>query len=96
MKKWIIGIILIAGLFAVAGSVGLPAERIALPQVEGDHLVCVWDATAENWVQSHVAYDNSGAYSLQVPEWNKWYWVGLWDSKNQLYVFGKWIGHFRD
>ena len=86
---------LAAGLSALAGTVGVPEEEVALPLVEGSHLVCVWDTTAENWVQDFVDYDNSGSFDLQVPEWGKWYWIGLWDSVNQRYVFGRWIGHFK-
>ena len=97
MKKWIMGIMLAAGLSVLAGSVGLPVERIALPLVEADadYLVCIWDVTADAWVQDHVAYDNTGAYNLSIPEWEKWYWIGLWDSANKCYVFGKWVGHFK-
>ena len=95
MKKWIVGILLVAGLSALAGSVGLPSERVALPLVEGDYLVCVWDDTAQAWGQPHEAYSNSGAYDLTDIAWEKWYWIGLWDSAKGEYVFGKWVGHFK-
>lgn len=97
MKKWIIGMMLLAGLSVLAGSVGIPEERIALPLVENGsgYLVCVWDETAGAWAQAHEVYSNNGAYDLQLLEWDKWYWIGLWDSANKQYVFGKWIGHFK-
>jgi hypothetical protein len=97
MKQLIVILLVLSGVSAYAGSVGLPAEQIALPKVEegGSYLVCVWDAYGERWAQSHVSYDKSGAYSFQIPEWEKWYWVGLWDSAGQRYIFGKWVGHFK-
>jgi hypothetical protein len=79
---------------AIAGQVGLPTERIALPAVQGSHLVCIWDQTAGHWYTAFAAYDNKGEITFQVPAWGKWYWIGLWDETNQKYVFGKWIGHF--
>lgn len=100
MKKWIMGMILAVGFSAMAGSIGLPKEKIALPLVQGSHLVCVWDAAGNGWLQDFVEYDNSGSFDLQIPEWGNlagsgWYWIGLWDSANSRYVFGKWIGHFK-
>ncbi len=95
MKKSIwAAVLLIVGGNAVAGVVGLPAERVALPAVQGEHLVCIWDETAGAWLQAFESYDHAGNYNFQLPEWGRWYWVGLWDSSSGSYVFGKWIGHF--
>lgn len=82
------------GISAFGGQVGLPQERLAMPKVEGDHLVCIWDQTAGDWLVKFERYDQSGVYEFQVPEWGKWYWVGLWNKANESYVYGKWIGHF--
>jgi len=76
------------------GQVGLPTERFALPTLQGEHLVCMWDLTAEDWLQAHENYDHSGGYIFPVPVWDQWYWIGLWDLTAEEYVFGKWIGHF--
>jgi len=91
--------ILIAILFAAcgnlfAGTVGLPTERIALPQIQGEHQVVVWDETAGEWLQVSEDYDHSGAYDFQLPEWDQWYWVGVLDVETGEYVFGKWVGNF--
>ena len=78
----------------MGGLVGLPLERIALPVVQGSHLVCVWDEAAGDWVKDFESYDETGLYDFQIPATGKWYWVGLWDESRSEYVFGKWIGHF--
>ncbi len=96
MKKLIIGIIaLVVCGNVIAGEVGLPVEKIALPAVSGNHLVCIWDETEQTWLQSFSSYDQTGSYSFQVPTWGRWYWIGLWDEAKGQYVFGKWIGHFK-
>ena len=95
MKKTIFAILfsmMCCGVFG--GQVSIPRERIALPQVSGNHLVCVWDETAGVWLESFKSYDHTGTYDFQVPEWGRWYLVGLWDSAAGAYVFGKWVGHF--
>jgi len=79
---------------AFAGQVGKPLERLALPDVSGEHLVCIWDESAGAWLQGHAAYDHSGTFDFQLPEWNQWYWIGLWDSAKAEYVYEKWVGHF--
>lgn len=79
---------------AFCGSVGLPRERLALPALQGEHLVCIWDETAGDWLRSFETYDHVGTYEFQVPAWGHWYWIGVWDEQNGEYVFGKWIGHF--
>lgn len=95
MKKQIVtAVLLFMCGFGFAGSVGLPFERLALPEVSGRHLVCVWDDAAGTWLGTFDTYDHQGIYDFQVPEWGRWYWVGLWDSAKGEYVFGKWIGHF--
>ncbi len=95
MKKSILASILfIVCLNAFSGVAGLPRERVAIPVVEGSHLVCVWDEGAGEWLGEFEAYDHAGTYEFQLPEWGKWYWVGLWDEATGEYVFGKWIGHF--
>ncbi|VGO21686.1 hypothetical protein [Pontiella sulfatireligans] len=95
MKKYIAALIILAACGSVfSGQVGLPMERIALPPVEGSQLVCIWDDTAGQWVGAFEDYDHAGVYDFQVPEWGKWYWIGLWDEAAGEYVFGKWIGHF--
>ncbi len=94
MKKNILVLIMLLGARVYAGQVALPVERLALPQVQGNHLICIWDETASNWHASFASYDHGGSISFQVPEWDKWYWVGLWDEEAGQYVFGKWVGHF--
>lgn len=95
MKKVILGLIVLMCCGSVfAGGIGLPTERIALPPVSGNYLVCVWDETSKAWLQSFENYDQSGSYDFAVPSWGKWYWIGLWDQTAGQYVFGKWIGHF--
>ncbi|MBN2783927.1 MAG: hypothetical protein JXR25_03810 [Pontiellaceae bacterium] len=96
MKKVVLALILalVCGT-AYCGEVGLPLERIALPEVgSGGCLVCIWDESAGAWLQGFEAYDHAGAYDFQLPSWNRWYWIGLWDESAGKYVFGKWIGHF--
>lgn len=95
MKKTILALMLL--IFcgtAFSGNVGLPAERIALPELQGNYQVCIWDNTAGAWLTTSEQYDHSGTYSFQLPEWNQWYWVGLWDSSTESYAFGKWVGNF--
>jgi len=95
MKKMIMALIVFAACAgAFAGQVGLPTEHIALPAVQGDYLVCIWDEGAGNWVSEFTNYDHAGSVDFLVPAWSKWYWIGLWDVANEQYVFGKWIGHF--
>lgn len=77
-----------------AGQIGKPIERLALPDVQGGHLVCIWDESAAEWYQGHANYDHVGTFDFQLPEWNRWYWIGLWDESKGEYVYGKWIGHF--
>lgn len=95
MKKTILALfLLLFGLNSFSGDIGLPRELLALPQVQGRHLVCIWDKNAGSWLKSFEAYDHTGVYDFQVPEWDQWYWVGLWDESIGDYVFGKWVGHF--
>lgn len=94
MKKTILTLMVLMGLGVHAGQVSLPQERFALPAVQGSHLVCIWDETANNWYSAFTSYDQQGVINFQVPEWGKWYWVGLWDEQAGEYVFGKWVGHF--
>jgi hypothetical protein len=77
-----------------SGEVGLPTEHLAIPVVEGSHLVCIWDESAGNWYAGFSGYDHSGKISFQVPALGQWYWIGVWDQDNGEYVYGKWIGHF--
>ncbi len=95
MKKTTIALIIsILCANAFSSSVGLPQERLALPELQGGHLVCIWDEQAGNWLRAFETYDHAGTYEFQVPAWGNWYWIGLWDEQNGEYVFGKWIGHF--
>lgn len=93
MKHKLFILLLLAGLTACGGQVGLPVERIAFPAVQGSHLICIWDDTANQWTGPFIAYDHSGTFRFQVPAWNQWYWIGLWDQSQGQYVFAKWIGH---
>lgn len=77
-----------------SGQVGLPVEQVEFPEVRGNYLVCVWDEAGDQWFQGFVNYDHSGSYSFQLPEWGKWYWVGLWNESTGEYVYDKWVGHF--
>lgn len=97
MKKWIIGIMLATGMSILAGSAGLPTDRVAFPEVgDGKYLVCVWDETADGWYfEDFIEYDHSGSYTFTAPEWNKWYWIGLWNSAKGKYEYGTWIGHIK-
>jgi len=97
MKKAIWTAMVLAGCASVfGGSVGLPTERLALPVVQGSHLVCIWDYTLGDWVGGgdFESYDHSGFYEFKLPQWSKWYWIGLWDVAKGEYVYAKWIGHF--
>ena len=96
MKISILAIIIFAICATVSADpvVGLPTERIALPAVQGTHWVCIWDQAADDWYTAFATYDNNGEIVFQVPEWGKWYWIGLWDEANEQYVFSKWVGHF--
>ena len=96
MKKIILGIIILAscGTAFAQQTIGLPTERIALPAVQGSHLICIWDHTADAWYTAFVPYDHTGQVVFQVPEWGKWYWIGLWNESSGEYAFGKWVGHF--
>lgn len=95
MKKVCLAVVLfVVCASAFAGQVGLPLEKLALPEVQGNHLICVWDQGAGAWVSGFESYDHNGVYDFQLPEWGKWYWVGLWDEVAGEYVYGKWIGHF--
>jgi hypothetical protein len=96
MKKALIASIIMAAGISIGGQVGLPQESIALPPVDsgGSYLVCVWDESAQTWLQGFETYSHAGSYDFQLPEWGQWYWVGLWDENAGDYVFGKWIGHF--
>ena len=95
MKKNIVALIMLVGVCSYAGQIGLPEERLALPEVQGNHLVCIWDETANDWYTGFTSYTHNGSYSFQVPEWGRWYWIGLWDETNGQYVYGKWVGHFQ-
>lgn len=96
MKKSILALfVLIVSLNSFSGKVGLPREILALPEVEGTHLVCIWDEIDQVWLREFETYDHAGEYDFQLPEWGKWYWVGLWDVALGDYVFEKWVGHFQ-
>ncbi|HEY5652881.1 MAG TPA: hypothetical protein VIR63_00730 [Pontiella sp.] len=98
MKKMIKIMTLVTAIFtgmcAYAVQVGLPTERLALPKLEGEHLICVWDETAQDWHTTFFSYDHTGSLNFKVPDFGKWYWVGVWNETTGEYVFGKWIGHF--
>lgn len=94
MKKMILALMLLLSIGSYAGQVDLPTERLTLPELQGDYLVCVWDETANDWYMDFANYDHQGSIQFLVPEWDKWYWIGLWDSDAGEYVFGKWVGHF--
>ena len=95
MKKTILAsILLVVCANSFSGLVGLPKEKVALPVVQGSHLVCVWDDAAGSWLTGFEDYDHTGVYDFQIPEWGTWYWIGLWDETTGEYVVGKWIGHF--
>ena len=94
MKKTVFAVMMFVGLGIQAGQVSLPEERLALPEVQGGHLICIWDEAAQDWYAGFESYNHSGLLSFQLPEWGKWYWIGLWDEGAGEYVFGKWIGHF--
>ena len=94
MKKTVLAIMILAGMHAFAGNISLPQEHLAVPDVTGNHLVCIWDETANDWHAEFSSYDQSGSVSFLLPEWGKWYWIGLWDEQAGEYVFGKWVGHF--
>jgi hypothetical protein len=95
MKKTILALILlVVGANSFSGEIGLPREVVALPVVQGGHLVCIWDETAGVWLRDFESYNHDGVYDFQLPEWGKWFWIGLWDQSAGEYVFGKWVGHF--
>ena len=73
--------------------IGLPLERLAVPILPDSGYVCVWDQSAEAWA-GYYPYDNSGTVEFQVPAWDRWYWIGIWNDSTKSYVYSKWIGHF--
>jgi hypothetical protein len=75
------------------GTVGLPIERFAIPLVYGTNYVHCWDDRSRSWLVKEI-YDLSGFYEFQVPAWNQWFWVGVFNEDADEYVYGKWIGHF--
>ncbi|VGO21241.1 hypothetical protein [Pontiella sulfatireligans] len=95
MKLFIFSLLILAGISTHAGTVGLPLERMSIPAVTGDYSICIWDDSASDWYTEFAPYDGSGFFNFQVPEWDNWYWIGLWDAKSESYIFGKWIGHFK-
>ncbi|HEY5653967.1 MAG TPA: hypothetical protein VIR63_06335 [Pontiella sp.] len=94
IKRLVLAAVFFTGVSAYALQVGLPIERLALPEFEGEHLVCVWDEAAQDWHTAFVTYNHNGSLDFQVPEFGKWYWVGIWNETTGEYAFGKWIGHF--
>lgn len=95
MKKVTTAIMMFLGICAYAVQVDLPEERLTLPDLQGDYLVCIWDDFSGAWVNDvHPTYDHSGSLNFQVPSTGKWYWIGLWNKNSKEYVFGKWVGHF--
>jgi hypothetical protein len=94
MKKLIVLLMVLTVIGAHAGQVDLPVIRLSLPAVQGDYLVCVWDAAAKDWHADFSSYDHKGTVDFQVPQEGKWYWVGLWDQTDSEYIYGKWISHF--
>lgn len=96
MKKTLALIGFVVCMNAFSGQVGLPREHLALPAVaQGEYQVCIWDEAAGDWLGGFVSYGHEGSFDFNVPEWGRWYWIGLWDVTNEEYVFGKWIGHFK-
>lgn len=94
MKKLLLASICALSLVSNGGEVGKPVERLAMPLVQGGHLVCIWDQSESKWLRDFETYNHSGVLEFQVPEWGRWYWVGLWDESRSEYVYSKWIGHF--
>lgn len=95
MKKIIMTLLVfISCATAFSGQVGLPTEHLAIPVVQGNHLVCIWNESGGAWYTDFSSYDHSGKISFQVPALGNWYWIGVWDEANGEYIYGKWIGHF--
>ncbi|MGE4488125.1 MAG: hypothetical protein AB7E95_01120 [Kiritimatiellales bacterium] len=91
-KPWIgLAVTVIAGLVQ-AGSVSLPTEHIAIPLVSGTATIKVWDVEDQRWIFSTTS-EQPTKFEFEVPEWDKWYWVGVWDHTAGKYVLGRWIGH---
>jgi hypothetical protein len=95
MRKYILALMMLLGAYAFSGQIGLPQERMAIPDLQqGNYLVCIWDEAANDWYSSFTSYDHAGSINVQLPELGNWYWVGLWSEQSETYVCGKWIGHF--
>jgi hypothetical protein len=68
-------------------------ETLAIPDLDGDHEVHVFDYFAQSITIDDV-YDHAGYFAFDVPSWDRWYWVGVYDVGAGQYVQCVWICHF--
>ena len=89
--KYLVAILFVCvAVYVIAGTIGLPRERMVVPPpAGGTNTVFVFDYEACTWSKDTYT-ENS--YEFQVPAWNHWYWIGIWEEEEL--VFCKWIGHF--
>jgi hypothetical protein len=87
-----IAILLAANLIAPA-AVEKPTDTCVFPAVPGWAGIRVWDATAGAWVVSETRWQPT-SFDFSVPQWNRWYWIGLWDFATGQWVSGQWLAHF--
>ncbi len=95
MKKiWMVLTVLAIACLAQAGTVSLPTEHIAIPLVEGNATIKVWDYEAQQWIFTETS-EQPTKFEFDVPAWDKWYWVGVKDLATGKFVLGLWIVHER-
>jgi hypothetical protein len=67
---------------------------VIFPATTGTNLVCAWNNSTDSWVRNHYILETNGVVEFNIPSWNDWYWVGVWEVDTGSYVCGRWMGHF--
>jgi hypothetical protein len=68
-------------------------QTFSIVRLLGDYVVHVFDYSAQTII-INTEYDHTGSFVFEVPSWDKWYWVGVYDTLADRYIMGTWIGHF--
>ena len=98
-KMWMIGVVTLAmvvfgGRAEAGGAAGKPTNCVVLPSVSGWAAVCVWDSTGGSWIYNSNEW-KPAQYDFTVPEWSRWYWVGVYDFATDSWLTGTWVAHFK-